>query len=216
MSKIMVVDDDTELRENLTEILVDADHEVFSANLSEKALQMLKDEAVDLILLDLIMPGMGGMDAIPLFRRTCPGARIIVMTAFSTVGNAVESLKKGANDYIAKPFKIEELLTTVRKNLEEGRFLSCKLFLDMDDTFSSLANVTRRKVLYILAQEGSVRFMDLARKLDMPDHTKMNFHLKVLKENGLIEQNEGKSYLLSPRGRQVKECLDFIVKNLTS
>ncbi len=216
MSKIMVVDDDTELRENLTEILVDADHEVFSANQSEKALQMLEDEAVDLILLDLIMPGMGGMDAIPLFRRTCPGARIIVMTAFSTVGNAVESLKKGANDYIAKPFKIEELLTTVRKNLEEGRFLSCKLFLDMDDTFSSLANVTRRKVLYILAQEGSVRFMDLARKLDMPDHTKMNFHLKVLKENGLIEQNEGKSYLLSPRGRQVKECLDFIVKNLTS
>jgi len=216
MSKILVVDDDTELRENLTEILVDADHEVFSANLSEKALQMLEDEAVDLILLDLIMPGMGGMDAIPLFRRTCPGARIIVMTAFSTVGNAVESLKKGANDYIAKPFKIEELLTTVRKNLEEGRFLSCKLFLDMDDTFSSLANVTRRKVLYILAQEGSVRFMDLARKLDMPDHTKMNFHLKVLKENGLIEQNEGKSYLLSPMGRQVKECLDFIVKNLTS
>lgn len=216
MSKIMVVDDDTELRENLTEILVDADHEVFSANQSEKALQMLEDEAVDLILLDLIMPGMGGMDAIPLFRRTCPGARVIVMTAFSTVGNAVESLKKGANDYIAKPFKIEELLTTVRKNLEEGRFLSCKLFLDMDDTFSSLANVTRRKVLYILAQEGSVRFMDLARKLDMPDHTKMNFHLKVLKENGLIEQNEGKSYLLSPRGRQVKECLDFIVKNLTS
>ncbi|GBE15364.1 response regulator MprA [bacterium BMS3Abin14] len=216
MSKIMVVDDDTELRENLTEILVDADHEVFSANQSEKALQMLEDEAVDLILLDLIMPGMGGMDAIPLLRRTCPGARIIVMTAFSTVGNAVESLKKGANDYIAKPFKIEELLTTVRKNLEEGRFLSCKLFLDMDDTFSSLANVTRRKVLYILAQEGSVRFMDLARKLDMPDHTKMNFHLKVLKENGLIEQNEGKSYLLSPRGRQVKECLDFIVKNLTS
>ncbi|NOY87748.1 MAG: response regulator [Deltaproteobacteria bacterium] len=216
MSRILVVDDDTELRENLTEILKNDGYEVLSADRSEKAIELLDDEPVDLILLDLIMPGMGGMDAIPLFQRTCPGARIIVITAFSTVGNAVESMKKGANDYIAKPFKIDELLTTVRKNLEEGRFLSCKLFLDMDDTFSSLANITRRKVLYILAQEGTVRFMDLARKLEMPDHTKMNFHLKVLRENGLIEQDKKKSYMLSPVGRQVKECLDFIVKNLTS
>ena len=216
MSRILVVDDDTELRENLTEILNDDGHEVLSADRSEKAIEILEKNTVDLVLLDLIMPGMGGMDAIPLIRKSCPGARIIVTTAFSTVGNAVESMKKGASDYIAKPFKIDELLTTVRKNLEEGRFLSCKLFLDMDDTFSSLANITRRKVLYTLAQEGPIRFMDLARKLDMPDHTKMNFHLKVLRENGLIEQDESKFYLLSPMGRQVKECLDFMVKNLTS
>ncbi len=215
MSRILVVDDDRELRDNIVEILSDAGYEMQSSDNAESALEVLDSKDFDLVILDLIMPGMGGLDAIPLFRQKCPNARIVVITAFSTVDNAVESMKKGANDYITKPFKINELLTAVRRNLEEARFVSCKTFLDMDDTFASLSNVIRRRILTLLAKDGKNRFMDIARKLEIKDHTKMNFHLKVLKEANFVEQDEEKNYRLTDHGKKVTECLDFIVKSLT-
>ncbi len=215
MSRILVVDDDRELRDNIVEILSDAGYEIQSSENAESALEVLDSKDFDLVILDLIMPGMGGLSALPLVRQKCPDARIIVITAFSTVDNAVESMKKGADDYITKPFKINELLTAVRRNLEEARFVSCKIFLDMDDTFSSLSNVTRRKILSLLSKEKKNRFMDIARKLEIEDHTRMNFHLKVLKETNFVEQDDEKFYRLTSHGRKVTECLDFIVKSLT-
>jgi len=215
MSRILVVDDDGELRDNIVEILTDDGHEVLSSENAENALKVLDNAAFDLIILDLVMPGMGGLDAIPFARQKCPNARIVVITAFSTVDSAVESMKKGAADYLTKPFKIDELLTAVRRNLEEARFVSCKTFLDMDDTFSSLSNVTRRKILSLLSKGGKNRFMDIARKLEIEDHTRMNFHLKVLKEADFVEQYDEKYYRLTNHGRKVTECLDFIVKSLT-
>lgn len=215
MSRILVVDDDGELRDNIVEILSDDGHEVLSSENAENALKILDNDAFDLVILDLIMPGMGGLDAIPLARQKCPNARIVVITAFSTVDNAVESMKKGADDYITKPFKIDELLTAVRRNLEEAKFVSCKTFLDMDNTFASLSNVFRRRILTLLAKDEKNKFMDIARKLEIEDHTKMNFHLKVLKEADFVEQDDEKCYRLTNHGRKVTECLDFIVKSLT-
>lgn len=216
MSRILVVDDDRELRDNIVEILTDAGYEIQSSDNAESALEVLDSKEFDLIIMDLIMPGMGGLAVLPLARQKCPNARIIVITAFSTVDNAVESMKKGADDYITKPFKINELLTAVQRNLEEARFDSYKTFLDMDDTFSSLSNVTRRKILTLLSKEKKIRFMDIARKLEIEDHTRMNFHLKVLKEADFVEQDNEKYYRLTNRGRKVTECLDFIVKSLTA
>ncbi len=215
ISRILVVDDDRELRDNIVEILSDAGYEVQSSDNAENALEVLDSKDFDLVILDLIMPGMGGLDAIPLARQKCPNARIVVITAFSTVDNAVESMKKGADDYLTKPFKIDELLTAVRRNLEEARFVSCKTFLDMDDTFASLSNVIRRRILILLAKDKTNRFMDIARKLEIKDHTKMNFHLRVLKEANFVEQDGERYYRLTNHGRKVTECLDFIVKSLT-
>ncbi len=216
MTRILVVDDDSELRDTIAEVLGGEGFEVSTARDAEIALNLMDDSDFDLILLDLVMPGMGGMAALPSIKKKLPRTRVMMMTAFSTVSNAVESMKQGADDYITKPFKIEELLATVRKNLEEARFLACKAFLDMDDTFNSMANMTRRRIILLLRQEGRMRFMEIARNLGVEDHTKVNFHIKVLRESGLVEQDENRAYQLSNNGARVAECLDFIGRSLNA
>jgi len=216
MYKILVVDDDNEMRDNIMEVLADEDFEIFSAEHGENALEQVKNNSFDLVLLDLLMPGISGMEVLPLIKRESPSTQVIMVTAFSTVDNAVEAMRKGADDYITKPFKINDLRMTVRKCLEQAKFKSCKMLLDMDDTFSSLANSTRREILLLINSEGKIRFMDICRSLEIEDHTKVNFHLKVLKEASLIQQDERKSYTLSEAGNKVIDCLNTVVKGLTS
>jgi DNA-binding response OmpR family regulator len=216
MTRVLVVDDDTELRETVTEVLSGEGFEVTSVGDAESALNMLVDPGFDLVLLDLIMPGMGGMTAVPLIKKGSPKTRIIMISAFSTVSNAVEAMRLGADDYITKPFKIEELLTAVRKNIEEARLDSCRTVLDMDGTFNSLSNATRRQIIEMLKGEKSLRFMEIARGLGIEDHTKVNFHLKVLKESEVIMQDENRAYRLSDFGQRVAECVAHFVNTLKS
>lgn len=216
MNKILIVDDDPELRESIRELLGEEGYDITTVPDAETALESVSETRFGLILIDLIMPGMGGMNALRLLKEKSPDTCIVVMTAFSTVEYAVESMKQGANDYISKPFKIEELLSVVGRNLEEARFLTCKTFLDMDDTFSSLANSIRRRIIILLSREKNRRFMEITRDLGIDDHTKINFHLKVLKKSGLIEQTRDRSYQLSDAGIKVVECLDFFSKHLNT
>lgn len=210
MNKILVVDDDRDMQGNIVEILEKADFQVFSADNGEEAVKATKEDNFDLVLLDLIMPGMGGMEALPIIKRECPGTKVIMITAFSTIDNAVEAMRKGADDYITKPFKINELMMAVKKTLEEAKFQECKAVMGMDETFNSLANSIRREVLLLIHSEGKVKFMDICRKLEIEDHTKVNFHLKVLKDANLLKQDERKCYLLSKAGRKAIDCLQLI------
>lgn len=214
MSKILVVDDDQELRENIVEILNADGFEACTAANGEEALDLLRETTIDLVLLDLIMPKMGGMEVLSLIKRQYPGVKVIMITAYSTVDNAVEAMKIGADDYITKPFKINDLSMAIKRNLAEADFLACRTVLNMDHTFSCLANAMRRQILFLINQEGKIRFMDITRKLGVADHTKVNFHLKVLKEANLIEQDSRKSYALSKEGEKVLDCLNVIVKNM--
>lgn len=207
MAKILVVDDDQDLRDNLVEILGNAGFELSAAENGETAMTALARENFDLVLLDSIMPGMGGMEALPQIKRLYPSIKIIMLTAFSTVDGAVEAMRKGADDYITKPFKIADLLVTVRRALEEAKFVSCDELLNMDETFKCLANATRRKVLLLLNEKGRLRFMDIARQLEIEDHTKVNFHLKNLKDADLLEQDGKKQYRLSAKGEKIIACL---------
>jgi DNA-binding NtrC family response regulator len=216
MKKVLVVDDDTELRATVSEVLEYEGFEVSTTGDAEEALDLLDASGFDLVLLDLIMPGMGGMTAIPLIKKRSPKTRVIMISAFSTVSNAVEAMRLGADDYITKPFKVDELLTAVRKNVEEARLDSSRTVFDMDDTFSSLSNATRRQIIEMLKGEGSMRFMEVARGLGIEDHTKVNFHLKVLKESGVIAQDENRAYKLSDFGQNVAESLTHFVNTLKS
>jgi DNA-binding response OmpR family regulator len=214
-ARILVIDDDTELQATIVEVLQSVGFAVESEKSAETALGRLEKESFDIVLLDLIMPGMGGMEALPLIKKACPRAKIIMITAFATVDNAVEAMKRGADDYISKPFKVNELLTTVMRSREEAKFLECRSLLDLESTFSCLANAVRREIIIDLAREGSMRFMDLARHLQIEDHTKVNFHLKVLREAGLVEQDRKKLYLLSREGRKIVECLTMVMKTIS-
>lgn len=211
--RILVVDDDHELRETISEILVDAGFLVANASSGEEALTILGGQTFDLVLLDMIMPGLGGQEILPLLKRQAPRTRIIMITAFATVENAVAAMRKGADDYLTKPFKVDELLTTVRRSLEEARLLDCGLQVEMDSTFSCLANSIRRDILKLIGREQRLRFMDIARHLNIEDHTKMNFHLKMLRTADLVGQDEHKNYVLTLQGARILACLSQITKD---
>ncbi|MBU1232645.1 MAG: response regulator, partial [Proteobacteria bacterium] len=114
---IMVIDDDQDLREGIVEILEGNNFSVIACESAEKAMQKIRIEVPRLIIVDNMMPGMGGMAFMPLVKNDYPRIKIIMITAFSTVDNAVAAMKSGADDYLAKPFKRDELLVAVRRNL---------------------------------------------------------------------------------------------------
>jgi len=216
MNNILIVDDDQELRTNLREVLVREGYVVDLARDGTEALDILTDRDFDLILLDLVMPGLSGMETLLLLHRQKPQCRVVLMTAFSTVENAVEAMRRGAADYLTKPFKSSDLLTTVRRVLEEAKFKACQVALNMDGTFNSLANPIRRQILQLLVANHRLRFMDMTRGLGIDDHTKVNFHLKVLKENGLLDQDDQKLYRLTAEGEKVTQCMTVVINNLTN
>lgn len=207
MADILVVDDDRDLRDNLVEVLATAGFSLHSAGDGEQALQELAAREFDLVLLDAIMPGLSGMETLSLIKRNHPKVKVIMLTAFSTVDGAVAAMRSGADDYVTKPFKISDLLVAVRRCLEEAKFIACGELLNMDDMFKCLANLTRRSILLMLHEEDRLRFMDITRRLEIDDHTKVNFHLKVLKDAGLLEQDALKRYQLSVKGKKIVKCL---------
>ena len=210
MKKILVVDDDAELRGNLSEILNGAGYKTDEAASGKEAIEKCASKEFDVVLLDLMMPGMSGVDALTELRRIASKTKIIMITAFATVENAVDAIKRGASYYISKPFKIEELLTTIRRALEEARFEEDVKKLDLDYTLSSLSNPIRRRVIRLLSDRRRMRLMEVTRELGIEDHTKVIFHLKMLKEAGIIKQDTDKSYMLTKEGEKTLDCLRIL------
>ncbi len=212
---ILVIDDDQDLRESIVEILEDNDFTVTGCESAEIALQKIKIHLPVLVVVDNMMPGMGGMAFISLIRSEFPSIKIIMITAFSTVDNAVAAMKSGADDYLAKPFKRDELLMAVKRNLETLKFEQQQLDPEMDEALACLANPIRRQILAALSVKREIRFMDLTRHLEIGDHTKVNFHLKNLKSNHLVAQNREKGYHLTPQGEKMANFLHLFSKNIS-
>jgi len=116
----MVVDDEAVARVSLAEILRLEGYQVATAASGEEALSLLsKSEPFDLVVLDLKMPGMDGLEVTEAMRRQSPGTVIILLTAFATLETAVRAIRQGAHDYLLKPCPIPEVLESVRKGLEK-------------------------------------------------------------------------------------------------
>ncbi|WP_163337266.1 response regulator [Desulfopila sp. IMCC35008] len=211
---IYVIDDDDDLRESITEILEGNGFKVSSFENAEAALQGVTSQTISLAIVDNMMPGMGGMAFIPVLKKEHPHVKIIMITAFSTVDNAVTAMRSGADDYLAKPFKRDDLLVTVRRNLEELKFEQQIAGPGMDDALACLSNQIRRQILALLASNGRMRFMDITRHLKISDHTKVNFHLKNLKTNGLVSQDRVKIYSLTPQGDKMVDCLSLLSRKI--
>ncbi|TWR92916.1 sigma-54-dependent Fis family transcriptional regulator [Pseudomonas saxonica] len=116
--KVLVVDDEPKLCDLLSSVLSQNAIEVFTAGNGLQALTLLEQESIDLVISDWRMPGMDGPQLLAEIKLRYPHIPVIVMTAYSTVKNAVQSMRNGAYDYIAKPFDIDELDITVSKALQ--------------------------------------------------------------------------------------------------
>lgn len=213
---ILIVEDDQDLRESLVEILEENNFTVDACDSAESALEKVKTAPPLLAIVDNMMPGMGGMALMALLKNDFPNIRIIMITAFSTVENAVMAMKNGADDYLSKPFRRGELLAAIRYNLEELKFSKQLSEPAMDDALACLANPIRREILVALAREKQIRFMNLTRSLGISDHTKVNFHLKKLKMNNLISQDHEKAYRLTTEGEKMVDCLQLLSKRISS
>jgi len=216
MKKILIVDDDADLRSSLGEILKEAEYRAECVSSAAEAAARLEEEEFDVVLLDYMMPGMSGIDALLPIRRLRPRAKVIMMTAFATVDNAVDAIKKGASDYIVKPFQIEVLLATIGRVLEEAKFEACLHKLNFEHALSSLTNSTRRNIIKLLHAREKMRLMEITRELGIEDHTKVVFHLRLLKEAGIVEQDGAKLYSLAKEGRKALECLRTLENFLLS
>jgi len=115
--QILVVDDEANLRRVLSAQLARDGYEVHTAEDGEAALAFLKEHHIDLLVTDLRMPNMDGMDLLRAALRDDPSRPVVMLTAHGTVDNAVEALKTGAFDYITKPFDQQEVRVVVKKAL---------------------------------------------------------------------------------------------------
>jgi len=117
MKNILVIEDDRKMRDGLVEILTDEGYRVESAENGQLGLDRIKKKDFDVVLTDLIMPVMGGMEVLSEIKLMKPRTCVIIITADGTIENTVEAMKVGASDYITKPFNIDEVQTKIRKVL---------------------------------------------------------------------------------------------------
>jgi DNA-binding NtrC family response regulator len=147
---ILLIDDDPGIRKALTAVLKRRGHLVMTAGNATEGLQFIEDSPVDLVLSDIQMPGMTGLELLPRIKRMRPETEVIMMTGFGTVERAVEALKEGAYDFLTKPFEdIEAVERVVDKALERGRLLAkasglqSRLELEVGERFEGIVGSSR-------------------------------------------------------------------------
>ena len=118
MARVLVIDDDAGVRDSMTRTLRAAGHVVHTASTGDEGFELARDDAFDVILSDMRMPGLSGLQVLKKLRDVRVDASFIVMTGFGTVDTAVEAMKLGAVDFVQKPFFRDELVMRVKSAAE--------------------------------------------------------------------------------------------------
>jgi DNA-binding NtrC family response regulator len=118
MATILIVEDEAKMRRLLELNLGEEGWSTFSSGDAEEGLKILGREAIDLVLTDFKLPGMNGLEFLQSIRRVNAEVPVILMTAYGSVETAVEAMRKGASNYVLKPFSLEEIKLVVRKELD--------------------------------------------------------------------------------------------------
>ncbi len=121
VAHVLVVDDDPEMSAMLVRHLESEDMAVVAATGGRAALTALEAHDFDVVVTDLVMDAVGGLDVLLAAGRCRPAPRVILMTAFGTLGTAIEAMRQGAYDYLTKPFKLAEVTVAVRRALDDYR-----------------------------------------------------------------------------------------------
>jgi nitrogen regulation protein NR(I) len=132
MNSILIVDDDIQLRNSFEKLLANEGYEVRTAATGEEGVAAVKKDPPDLVIMDVRMPGMSGLEAFKMIRDRDPKQTVIVMTAFGTTETAIEATRMGAFDYILKPFDIPDALELIKQALEASRVMKSRV--EMDDS----------------------------------------------------------------------------------
>jgi two-component system response regulator AtoC len=139
--RLLIIDDEENMRHMLSSMLKKSGYRVYTASNGSEALDMVDQTLYDFILCDLKMPGMSGMEFFEAARDKLWATTVIMMSAYASIDTAVEAMKKGAYDFISKPFKLDEVLLTLKKAEEreslkrENRWLKERIRKIQDDYY---------------------------------------------------------------------------------
>jgi DNA-binding response OmpR family regulator len=118
-TRILVVDDEATLRATMADLLAKDGREIVTAASGEEALAYLEAGSFDLLIVDLIMPGIDGLQVLDASKKLSPQARILMLTAYGTLDSAIQAMRRGATDYLLKPATAPEIEAAVERALQE-------------------------------------------------------------------------------------------------
>jgi DNA-binding NtrC family response regulator len=130
VSKILIIDNDDQLRTSFQRLLEQEGYTVRTAASGESGLAIVKDSPPGMVVLDLHLPGMNGLETFKQIHRIEQKLPVVLMTTFGTTETAIEATKMGAFDYVIKPFDIPQMLTSIRQALGTGRFMLSPVDMD--------------------------------------------------------------------------------------
>ncbi len=117
--RVLVIDDEAIVRVSCQRVLEPEGFEVDVTARGDEALEMMQSKQYDVVLTDLKMPDMDGLEVLKEIKKRWPEVQVIIITGYGTISTAVQAIKLGAYDYIEKPFTPEDILNVVKKALEE-------------------------------------------------------------------------------------------------
>jgi DNA-binding NtrC family response regulator len=147
-ARILVIDDDESIRKVLSAALEDEGYEVETAESGKKAIEMSQRRFYNMALIDIRLPDMEGTKLLSDLKETTPKMIKIIVTGYPSMQNAIEAVKRGATDYVVKPFKMESVLETIKKQLraqEEERKYSEEKVKEFIETRVSEADAEEHK-----------------------------------------------------------------------
>lgn len=118
---VLIVDDEGEFREMISKILAKRELKVVSVESGEKALNVLEHSRIDVVLLDVKMPGIDGIETLQRIRSLKPLVEVVLLTGHASVESGIEGMKLGASDYLMKPIEIDPLLEKLEEAYEKKR-----------------------------------------------------------------------------------------------
>lgn len=151
--KILLIDDDAGLASNLSVVLRDDGFEVTGCNRGDEGMRVASRENFDVILTDLRLPGLGGLELVRLLHETQPRLPVVLMTAHGTIETAIEATKLGAYDYLQKPFEMPELFQVLHRAVENGRLMREPVALATTSSESRTALVGKSREMQVVCKE---------------------------------------------------------------
>lgn len=223
--KILIVDDDHSIIELLKVALGDAGYSVAVGYNGEQGLKKFQTENPDLLLVDYKMPDMNGIELISKIKQLNPRVQSILMTAFGTEEVAIEAVRQGINDYLKKPFELDELIKIIETHLEKAPkraeavkekistlekvvTISRKLL----EFYHAMGEKNRLKILEMLKIK-EMNVMEIVRHFDMSQPT-ISHHIFILKDANLIETyRKGKEKFCRINKKTIeKACKDTMAR----
>ncbi|MDX6611497.1 MAG: cyclic di-GMP phosphodiesterase [Blastocatellia bacterium] len=148
MPRILIVDDDAEIRSVLSDLLSEQ-YDCCLVNSATEALRLLPAQEFQLVISDITMPGMSGLEMIPQVRELAPDAVVVMISGMQTVESAIEALRLGAFDYLMKPFDLRQVEAGVKRALEHGALVVAKR--QHDEQLEELVEQRTRELDYALS-----------------------------------------------------------------